>query len=370
MIARTITGLFEKAGITVNGSNPWDIQVHDNRWYRRVFRDKNLGLGESYMQGWWDCQQIDEMICRLLRIEADNSLRGSLRYLLSLLPEIICNLQSKARSHIVARHHYDTGNDLFFSFLDPYCQYSCGYFKETTSLDQAQINKLHLIAKKLDLSPQDHLLDIGCGWGGLAHYLSSRYECSVTAVNISKNQLQHARNRCKDLPVHFLDCDYRAITGQYDKVVSVGMFEHVGAKNYRTFMNVVAKAMRDQGIFLLHTIGNNITKAYTDPWITAYIFPNSMLPSIRQIAKAVEGIFIIEDLHNLGPHYDKTLMAWNSRFQQSWNQLKQQYDTRFKRMWEYYLLSCAGAFRARSIQLWQLVLTKKGCGREQPLRQS
>ncbi len=162
----------------------------------------------------------------------------------------------------------------------------------------------------------------------------------------------------------------RRITGQYDKVVSVGMFEHVGAKNYRTFMNVVAKAMRDQGIFLLHTIGNNITKAYNDPWITAYIFPNSMLPSIRQIAKAVEGIFIIEDLHNLGPHYDKTLMAWNSRFQQSWNQLKQRYDTRFKRMWEYYLLSCAGAFRARSIQLWQLVLTKKGCGREQPLRQS
>jgi len=368
MMIHTITGIFEKAGIMINGANPWDIQVHDSRWYQRVFREKNLGLGESYMEGWWDCAQIDEMICRLLRSDSADNLKGSFRYLISFLPEIFYNLQSRPRSRIVAKHHYDIGNDLFFSFLDPYLQYSCGYFKKTTSLEEAQINKLDLIAQKLDLSSQDHLLDIGCGWGGLAHYLSSRYSCSVTAVNISKNQLNHARNWCKKLPITFQDCDYREISGQYDKVVSVGMFEHVGAKNYRTFMNIVAQSMHDKGIFLLHTIGCNITKSYNDPWITSYIFPNSMLPSIRQIAKSTEGVFIIEDLHNLGPHYDKTLMAWNSRFQNAWDGLKEKYETQFKRMWEYYLLSCAGAFRARSIQLWQIVLTKPGFERKQPLR--
>ncbi|MDD2462639.1 MAG: cyclopropane fatty acyl phospholipid synthase [Desulfobulbus sp.] len=368
MITRTVTDIFTQAGVAINGSNPWDIQVEDNRFYRRIFRDKNLGLGEAYMDGWWECPRIDEMICRLLRVDAEGKIRGALRYLLSFIPEIICNLQSKSRSHIVARKHYDTGNDLFFSFLDPYCQYSCGYFNTGNSLESAQRGKLDLIAQKMELSSQDHLLDIGCGWGGLAHYFSSRYGCTVTAVNISQQQLQYARDWCRGLPVSFQDCDYRLITGVYDKVVSVGMFEHVGVKNYRTYMKIVAGAMRDNGIFLLHTIGSNITKSYNDPWITTHIFPNSQLPSMHQIAKAIEGIFIIEDLHNLGPHYDKTLMAWNARFQQSWGTMKGAYDERFKRMWEYYLLSCAGAFRARAIQLWQLVLTKQGCVRKQPLR--
>ncbi|WP_187170439.1 cyclopropane fatty acyl phospholipid synthase [Salidesulfovibrio onnuriiensis] len=366
IIADTIQELMEHAGISLNGHSPWDIRVLDERWYTRIWRDKNLGLGESYMDGWWNCLNIDEMINRLLRGGLEEQVRGSMRYMARLLPGLLLNMQSRMRSRIIARRHYDLGNDLFFSFLDTRRQYSCGYFKGTDDLEQAQENKLELIAEKLQLRPGDTLLDIGCGWGGLARYMAEKRGCLVTAVNISREQLRHAREDCAGLPVSFLDGDYRAIDGRYDKVVSVGMFEHVGMKNYRTFMSTVRRVLRDDGVFLLHTIGSNRSRTSCDPWINKYIFPNGMLPSSAQIAEAAEGLFVIEDWHNLGPHYDRTLMAWNDNFQRNWAELSPRYDERFKRMWEYYLLSCAGAFRARDIQLWQVVMTKHGMGREQP----
>lgn len=366
MIAETLHGLLEDAGIRIGGSNPWDIQVHDPRWYGRVIRDKNLGLGESYMDGWWDCEQLDEMICRLLRGGLEDKVRGNLHNRMRLLPGVVFNLQCRGRASMIAERHYDLGNDLFFSFLDPYRQYSCAYFKDTDDLDQAQWNKLEMACKKLNLSAADHLLDIGCGWGGLARYAAERYGCKVTAVNISREQLRFARDFCRALPVEFQDRDYRAIDGRFDKIVSVGMFEHVGCKNYRTFMNTAHRCLEDCGIFLLHTIGANTSQTGCDPWITRYIFPNGMLPSTTQIARAVEGLFVIEDWHNLGPHYDLTLMAWNERFQKAWSRLKSRYDERFKRMWEYYLLSCAGSFRARNIQVWQIAMTKHGFGTDQP----
>jgi len=203
-------------------------------------------------------------------------------------------------------------------------------------------------------------MDIGFGWGGLAKYMAENYNCTVTGINISQEQISFAKEYCKDLPIRILHCDYRDMRDSFDKIVSVGMFEHVGRKNYTAFMRVAHRCLRDDGIFLLHTIGNNEGQIDSDPWITKYIFPNGMLPGLAQITKAIEGLFVLEDLHNLGPHYDKTLMAWNRNFQEAWSTLKGSYDERFKRMWEYYLLSCAGAFRARSIQLWQLVLTKYG----------
>lgn len=366
MTADAIREMIGYAGITVNGSNPWDIQVKDDRWYDRVWREKSLGLGESYMDGWWDCREPDEMICRLLRADLEGKVKGDLRCLIRLLPAILFNLQSRARARMIAERHYDLGNDLFFSFLDPYNQYSCGYFENTNDLAQAQEDKLALICAKLNLAGGDHLLDIGSGWGGLARYAAERIGCTVTAVNISKEQLRYSRDFCKGLPVHFEDRDYRTIKGRFDKIVSVGMFEHVGRKNYRSFMKAVHRCLKDDGIFLLHTIGGNKSRSGCDPWITKYIFPNGMLPSIAQIAKAVERLFVIEDLHNIGLHYDKTLMAWNCRFQQAWPELKDRYDERFKRMWEYYLLSCAGAFRARSIQVWQILMTKCGVGTVQP----
>ena len=366
MIAENLRNLLKEARIEINGPNPWDIQVHDRRWYGRVIRDRNLGLGESYMDGWWGCDQIDEMIYRLLRVGLEQRVRGNLRYLARALPALIFNLQSRARARIIAARHYDLGNDLFFSFLDPYNQYSSGYFKNTDDLAQAQQNKLALIAAKLNLSEQDRLLDIGCGWGGLAKYVAERYGSAVTGVNIARRQLQYAETFCRGLPVDFIDCDYRVIKGCFTKTVSVGMFEHVGRKNYRAFMKTVHRCLADEGVFLLHTIGRNVSRAGCDPWITRYIFPNSMLPSIAQIARAAERLFVIEDWHNLGPHYDRTLMAWNANFQNAWAELKSRYDERFKRMWEYYLLSCAGAFRARHVHVWQVVMTKSSTGAPQP----
>jgi len=366
MVSDTIRDLLEQAGIRINGPNPWDIRVHDKRWFGRVVREKNLGLGESYMDGWWECGQPDEMICRLLRSGLEDKVRGSLRHQLRLLPAVLFNLQSRARARKIAERHYNLGNDLFFSFLDSYNQYSCGYFQDTDDLNRAQEKKLELTCRKLNLNASDHLLDIGCGWGGLAKYAAERFGCTVTAVNISAEQLEYAKKFCRGLPVHFQDCDYRATEGRFDKIVSVGMFEHVGQKNYRAFMKTVRRCLKEEGIFLLHTIGGNTSRTGCDPWITRYIFPNGMLPSTAQIAKAAENLFVIEDWHNLGLHYDRTLMAWNRNFQKAWSRLEKKYDGRFKRMWEYYLLSCAGAFRARSIQLWQIVMTPYSMGRPHP----
>jgi len=357
-----IEQLFSETGVRVNGPDPWDIQVRDERFYTRVLKEGSLGLGEAYMEGWWDCLRIDEFICRLLKGNMEEKIKGNLRSLFYYLSARIFNLQSPSRAGIIARKHYDLGNDLFFSFLDPDHQYSCAYFQGTDDLAEAQQKKLDLICRKIDLQRRDHLLDIGCGWGGLARYAADHYGCSVTAVNISEEQIRYARELCKNLPVKILREDYRQIQGSFDKIVSVGMFEHVGKKNYGTFMRVVHRCLKEEGIFLLHTIGRNASRVNCDPWINRYIFPNGMLPSIAQIGRAAEGLFVIEDIHNLGAHYEKTLMSWNDRFQKAWDRLAGRYDKIFKRMWEYYLLAYAGAFRARHIQVWQIVMTKPGAG--------
>ena len=355
-----IEQLLSETGVRVNGPDPWDIQVRDERFYTRLLKEGSLGLGEAYMEGWWDCLRIDEFICRLLKGNLGEKIKGNLRSRFFYLSARIFNLQSPSRAGIIARKHYDLGNDLFFSFLDPDNQYSCAYFQGTDDLAEAQQKKLDLICRKIDLQRQDHLLDIGCGWGGLARYAADHYGCSVTAVNISEEQIRYARELCKNLPVKILREDYRQIQGSFDKIVSVGMFEHVGKKNYGTFMRVARRCLKEGGIFLLHTIGGNASRVNCDPWINRYIFPNGMLPSIAQIGRAAERLFVIEDIHNLGPHYEKTLMSWNDRFQKAWTRLAGRYDKIFKRMWEYYLLAYAGAFRARHIQAWQIVMTKPG----------
>lgn len=362
-----VSELLSGAGIKLNGNSPYDIRVYNEKLYDRALSMKNLGLGEAYMQGWWDCQSLDEFFSRLLCAGLIDKVRGSWKLFLPVIKAVILNLQSLGRSRVIAHRHYNLDNDLFFSFLDPYNQYSCAYFKGTDNLEQAQINKMDLIIAKLDLTPSDHVLDIGFGWGGFAKYMAEKVGCDITGVNISDEQIHFASKDLKGLPIKIVNCDFREITGQFDKIVSVGMFEHVGYKNYRKFMEVVNKSLKKDGIFLLHTIGSNRTQVHSDGWINKYIFPNGMLPSIAQIARSAEGLFVIEDLHNLGPHYDKTLMAWNSNFQNAWLELSRRYGQEFKRMWEYYLLSCAGAFRARYNQLWQIVFSRPGC-RPQPDR--
>jgi cyclopropane-fatty-acyl-phospholipid synthase len=358
---RTAKELLALAGVEVNGGKPWDIQVNDDRFYARVLDQGGLGLGESYMDGWWDCDRLDELIYRILKADLTSRVGFSFRLLWPAFKSKLINLQTKARAKKVAYEHYDLGNDLFSAFLDPYRQYSCAYFHDGESLEQAQINKMRLIAQKLNVAAGERVLDIGFGWGGLARFLAENYHCRVTGVNISSEQVAFAREFCSRADVEILERDYREVTGEFDKIVSVGMFEHVGARNYREFMEVAARSLKHDGVFLLHTIGRNESADTCEPWISKYIFPNSMLPSVAQISEAAEGLFMIEDLHNLGPHYDKTLLAWHGNFQREWPKLAPKYGERFKRMWDYYLLACAGAFRARDIQLWQIALTKYGC---------
>lgn len=358
---RLVTELLKLANITVNGENPWDPQVHDARVYTRVLKDRELGLGEAYMAGWWDCQKIDEMITRILRAKLPEKVLKNKKLLLRLAWYTLFNHQSKKRAFTVGEKHYDIGNALYEKMLDSEMSYSCAYWKNADNLEQAQFNKLDLICKKLQLKPGQRLLDIGCGWGGMARHAAKHYGVEVVGVTISKEQAKLARERNGGLPIEIRLQDYRELNETFDAIVSIGMFEHVGPKNYKTYFNTAYRCLKEKGLFLLHTIGDNETTNSANPFVTKYIFPNGVLPSISNIGKPMENKFVVEDLHSFGSYYDKTLMAWYENFNQHWNDIQSaQYDERFKRMWHFYLLSCAGAFRARYIQLWQFVLSKNG----------
>ncbi len=352
--------ILELAGVKVNGSNPWDIKVYDDAFYKRAVTEGELGIGESYMDGWWDAEQVDELIQRILRTQLDKKIRRRFSILSKLVTARIFNLQSKRRAFIIGKKHYDLGNNLFQNMLDKRMNYSCAYWNNADSLDEAQENKLELICKKLYLKPGMKVLDIGCGWGAFGKYAAEKYGVQVFGISVSKEQVELSRKLCKGLPVEFRLMDYRDMNEKYDRIVSVGMFEHVGYKNYKTFFEVANKCLKDDGLFLLHTIGNVKSTKSIDTWTNKYIFPNGMLPSIPQLSKAAENLFVIEDLHNFGIDYYKTLMAWFNNFNNSWDKLKEKYDERFYRMWKYFLLSCAGSFKARRNQLWQIVLSKNG----------
>ena len=218
-----IQQLAESAGIGFNGSHPWDIQVHNPGFYQRVLQDGIVGLGESYMEGWWECERLDQLFTRLVEAHLSEKIPQQLSVLLSLIWARLANLQSRQRARIVGEEHYDLGNDLFEVMLDPRMQYSCAYWKEANTLEEAQEAKLDLICRKLDLEPGVKLLDIGCVWGGLAEFAASRYGVSVVGITISKEQHQLARDRCKGLDVEIRLQDYRDLNDTFDRVVSVGM---------------------------------------------------------------------------------------------------------------------------------------------------
>lgn len=313
------------------------------------------------MEGWWDCDRLDEFISRLLRVDIEQYLKNTPKDLFCLAMHRLFNFQTRYKAKEVAIKHYNMGNALYRVMLGETMNYSCAYWNNASSIDEAQRNKMELICRKLDLKPGMRLLDIGSGWGGIARYAAEKYGVEVVGTTISQPQKEWAEERCRGLPVKFLLMDYRDLPKEnYDRIVSVGMFEHVGYKNYQEFMDVVYNRLIDDGIFLLHTIGSNTSSVYGDNWINKYIFPNGVLPSIAQIGHAIEKHFVMEDWHNFGVEYDKTLMAWHINFNAHWSELKDHYGDEFKRMWDYYLLSCAGGFRARKLQLWQVVLTKHG----------
>lgn len=357
---RTVRELFSLAGIEVDGTRPWDFRVKDPGIYQRLLTEGSLGLGETYMDGGWDCEKIDELICRILRAGLERKVRESSRFTLQILRNKITNPQTVRRAREVGRKHYDVGNDLYASMLDDEMTYTCGYWKDADTLDVAQQAKLKLVCDKIGLEKGMRVLDIGCGWGSFARYAARHCGAEVVGITISREQVELAKERCRGLTIEIRFQDYREVDERFDRIVSLGMFEHVGPKNYREYMRMNHRCLSDGGIAMLHTIVSNTTKATVDPWIEKYIFPRGKLPSLKEIMAAVEGLFVVEDCHNFGTDYDKTLMAWHQNFNAGWNGLKSSYDDRFRRMWNFYLLSCAGAFRARDIQLWQAVLSKNG----------
>ncbi len=367
---KRIALLLDRAGIRMGGSRPWDIQVHDRRFFHSVLTAGTLGAGESYVDGWWDVDALDEFVARMHRADPYRSL-AQLPLMALALKAKLFNRQRREPSKDVARRHYDLGNNLYEAMLGRSMQYTCGYWAHAHDLDQAQEHKLHLIARKLYVERGMSVLDLGGGFGGLAHFLASEYGCRVVVYNISAEQVAYARRLCAGLPVRVEQRDYRDAAHErepFDRVAAIGLCEHIGHKNHRGLFELVRSRLRDHGLFLLHTIGSNESVTFTDPWIDRYIFPNGMVPSAAQLARAMEGLWILEDWHNFGPDYDRTLMSWWANFDRAWPRLSAAYGERFYRMWRYYLLGSAGTFRARKLQLWQLVLSKGDIDLYRPVR--
>lgn len=358
-LRRRYAALLASAGIELEGPRPWDMRVLDERVFARCLRDGTIGLGDAYVEGWWEATALDEFFCRLIAARVDERVLN-LRRALASVQAALLNLQTRYLSRRVAERHYDLGNELYGAMLDRRMIYTCAYWADAATLDEAQEAKLDLVCRKLGLAPGMRVLDIGCGWGGLAEFAARRYGASVVGVTISEEQASLARERCAGLPVDIRLQDYRDVGGRFDRIVSLGMFEHVGRKNYREYMQTAQRLLAPDGLFLLHTIGRNDHGAGIDPWVTRYIFPNSEIPSLRRVADAVHRLFVVEDLHNFGADYARTLLAWRDNFQRAWPAFAARMPADFQRRWHYYLSMFAGVFRARGLQLWQFVLSPNG----------
>jgi len=351
--------LLEHAGIHIDGSAPTDLQVHDERLYARVFAHGSLGLGEAYMDGWWDAADLPAMCSLLLGAGLDQELK-TLDTLLAHLKARFINLQRGERAFEIGKAHYDLGNDLFQAMLGKRLVYSCGYWARADNLDDAQAAKLDLVCRKLRLQPGQRVLDIGCGWGEALKFAAEHYGVEGVGITVSQEQAEYARQLCHGLPIEIRLQDYHDVDDRFDAVWSLGMFEHVGGRNYRAYFETVRRVLKDDGLSLLHCIGSNSAPAQPDPWIEKYIFPNSMIPAASQVTSALEGLFVVEDWHNFGADYDRTLMAWRDNIEAAWDTLPPSYDERFRRMWRYYLAVSAAVFRSRRDQLWQLTLSPHG----------
>lgn len=345
------------ADVRINGDRPWDLLVHDDRFYTKVVSQGALGLGESYMDGWWDCAELAQFFYKLLKAHLNRHVSINWAVLLACLKAKVMNLQGISRAAKNVHRHYDLGNDLYRNMLGRWMLYSSANWEHAATLDEAGAAKLDIVCRRLNLRSGQKVLDIGCGWGGFARYAAQNYGVQVVGITVSSEQASLARQICSDLPVEIRYQDYRELSGEFDHIVSLGMFEHVGCKNYRRFMEIVHRCLKPGGLFYLNTIGATRSDYCGDPWIDKYIFPGGMLPSMAQIGEAIEGLFVIDELQDWAEFYDKTLMTWFENFHANWNELKGRYSERFYRMWKYYLLSSAGSFRSRTIQDWQIVLS-------------
>jgi cyclopropane-fatty-acyl-phospholipid synthase len=311
------------------------------------------------VDGQWDTGALDELTARLIRAGARRPALGW-RTALHVAAARVWNLQSAVRARRSVERHYDLGNDLYQAMLGETLAYTCAYWKWAGDLDEAQRAKLDLICRKLGLQPGMKVLELGCGWGTFARHAAETYGAHVTGYTVSREQVALGTELCRGLPVELHLADYRSACGTYDAVVSIGMIEHVGPKNHRLYMETVDRCLRPGGIAFVHSIGSNRSQVLIDAWFHRYVFPNAAIPSLAQLTAAMDGIFVAEDVHNIGPHYDRTLMAWSRNFERAWPTLRARYGERFRRIWRYYLLSSAGAFRARFMQLYQIVMTRPG----------
>lgn len=349
--------ILDRAGIAVNGSEPWSIRIHNEKIWDRIISQQQLGLAESYMDGWWDCDAIDQFLDKLLRVDVLSYFKPTPTTIAHAIKSNLLNRQTKKRAAANAKYHYNIGNDLYSRMLDNEMAYSCGYWAKANSLDEAQINKFDLICRKIKLEPGMRLLDIGSGWGGFLRHAVKNYGVVGTGISPAENQITLAREKSSGLEITYLQQDYRDLKGEFDRIVSVGMMEHVGPKNLKTFFEKCNQLLANDGMMLHHTISSNVTKLVTDPFFDRYIFPGGVLPSLAQISGASENRFIVEDVHNFGPYYDTTLLAWYQNINSKWSEIPE-YDERFRRMWNYYLLSSAAGFRSRNLQLLQVVFRR------------
>jgi cyclopropane-fatty-acyl-phospholipid synthase len=321
--------VFKSAGIQLNGNNPWDIQVLDSRFYERVLRDGTLGLGESYMSGWWKADDLDELAFRAVRARIYDRFRWNYRIIWHALRARLLNLQRRTLSAEAVKSHYDLSNTFYEYVLGETMAYTCAYWKDAKTLDEAQRDKFGLICRKLHLRPGELVLEHGCGWGGFAKYASKNYGCHATIVNISKAQISYVRHLCRDLDVEAHCCDYRDEhiynpgDRKFDKVVSIGMCEHVGPKNYRRWFEIIERHLKDDGLFLLHTMGSDVSLTDNDRFTQKYIFKNSVMPSLKQLTAAAEGLFTIEDVQNFWKYYYYTMREWQRNFARNWDKIRE-----------------------------------------------
>ncbi len=351
--------------VVFDGERDWDVKVLNEKFYNRVLSGGKLALAESYIEGWWECKKLDQFFCRALSIDLQKKV-GIRSLIWPFIKAKFLNLQKIEKVFIVGEQHYDVGNDLYEKMLDKRLVYTCAYWKNTNNLDEAQEAKMDLICKKLNLQKGQRILDIGCGWGSFMKFASEKYGVECVGLTVSKEQIVLGEKLCDGLPVQFILSDYRTFKDdkKFDHIVSIGMFEHVGKKNYDIYFKVARNMLKDDGLFLLHTIAHKHKQSANDPFVEKYIFPGGSIPCIQEIGQNIQGKFIMEDWHNFGAYYDLTLMEWYKNFEAHFQELSLndpvKYNSQFYRIWKYYLLLSAGCFRARYTQLWQIVLSKKG----------
>ncbi len=386
VLARIFSNIFKEGGIILIDSkdqkyicgnprkeNPITIKLLKDNLNWKLVLDPEIEFPEAYMRNEVIIENASlkeflmELVKNLGRREINSASYISKRIFQVWRYLSNFNLPGKARKNV--EHHYDIGGEkgekLYDIFLDKkHRLYSCAYWKDDTkTLEDAQQNKIDHIAKKLDIKNNQKVLEVGCGWGGMAFEIAKQKNCEVTGISLSKNQIEYCKNKAKELgldnQVNFKLADYREISGQYDRIYSVGMFEHVGKKFYKAFFESINKLLKKDGIFLLHTIGVVDKPSPPNKFINRYIFPGGVCPSFSQIIKPIEKTgLIVSDTETLIRHYDKTLESWLERFLNKRNEVKDLFDEKFVKMWEFYLASCAAAFRYKDLAVFQLQIVK------------